>query len=134
MAEKRVFEIAKEQGLSSREVVARLKEAGLDVSAAASPVDEAAALKVLANGGAPKDEPKPISKRRKAAEEKAAANKAKAEADAKEAEEAEKERLAAVAEQATEDAQAEQEAKAAADAAAAQQAQAEADRAAAALR
>src|SRR3954470_23982435 len=53
MATKRVFEIAKEQGLSSREVVPRLKEAGLDVSAAASTVDEAEALKVLANGSGP---------------------------------------------------------------------------------
>jgi translation initiation factor IF-2 len=134
MAEKRVFEIAKEQGLSSREVVTRLKEAGLDVSAAASPVDEAAALKVLANGGAPKDEPKPISKRRKAAEEKAAAAKAQAEADAQEAREAEAERAAAENAQATEEAEAEAQAKADADAKARADAQAEADRAAAALR
>src|SRR3954452_13286652 len=59
MATKRVFEIAKEQGLSSREVVTRLKEAGLDVSAAASTVDEAEALKVLANGSGPAVEEKP---------------------------------------------------------------------------
>src|SRR5436190_13174270 len=59
MATKRVFEIAKDQGLSSREVVNRLKEAGLDVSAAASTVDEAEALKALANGSGPVVEEKP---------------------------------------------------------------------------
>src|SRR4051794_39817569 len=74
MATKRVFEIAKEQGLSSREVVARLKEAGLDVSAAASTVDEAEALKVLANGSGPAVEEKPPrSTRRRAAKPKAEA-------------------------------------------------------------
>src|SRR4051795_10354987 len=67
MATKRVFEIAKEQGLSSREVVTRLKEAGLDVSAAASTVDEAEALKVLANGSGPAVEEKPRPVRRRAA-------------------------------------------------------------------
>src|SRR5213083_195042 len=80
MATKRVFEIAKEQGLSSREVVTRLKEAGLDVSAAASTVDEAEALKVLANGAGPVVEEKPRPTRRRAtkkAEPKEEAPKAK---------------------------------------------------------
>ena len=43
MAEKRVFEIAKQHGLSSKQVVERLKEAGLDASNAASVVDADAA-------------------------------------------------------------------------------------------
>src|SRR3954468_20787514 len=71
MADKRVFEIAKDQGLSSREVVNRLKEAGLDVSAAASTVDEAEALKVLGNGAAPVVEEKPRPTRRRATKAKA---------------------------------------------------------------
>src|SRR3954451_14493255 len=72
MATKRVFEIAKEQGLSSREVVTRLKEAGLDVSAGASTVGEAEALKVLANGSGPAVEEKPPrSTRRRAPKPKA---------------------------------------------------------------
>src|SRR4051812_747121 len=85
MATKRVFEIAKQQGLSTREVVNRpkkagpppggggnrLKEAGLDVSAAASTVDEAEAMKVLGNGAAPVVEEKPRPTRRRATKAKA---------------------------------------------------------------
>ena len=41
MAKKRVHEIAKERGISSKEVLAVLQAAGLDVKAAASSVDEA---------------------------------------------------------------------------------------------
>jgi translation initiation factor IF-2 len=41
MAKKRVHEIAKEKGISSKEVLAILQKAGLDVKAAASSVDEA---------------------------------------------------------------------------------------------
>ena len=41
MAKKRVHEIAKEKGISSKEVLAVLQGAGLDVKAAASSVDEA---------------------------------------------------------------------------------------------
>jgi translation initiation factor IF-2 len=52
MAKKRVHEIAKEQGLTSKEVIARLQAAGLDVKAAASSVDEAVALKALDGDGA----------------------------------------------------------------------------------
>src|SRR3954470_6580309 len=40
MAKKRVHEIAKERGLSSKEVIAVLQKAGLDVKASASSVDE----------------------------------------------------------------------------------------------
>jgi translation initiation factor IF-2 len=41
MAKKRVHEIAKEKGIPSKEVIAKLQAAGLDVKAAASSVDEA---------------------------------------------------------------------------------------------
>jgi translation initiation factor IF-2 len=41
MAKKRVHEIAKERGIPSKEVIAKLQAAGLDVKAAASSVDEA---------------------------------------------------------------------------------------------
>lgn len=40
MAKKRVHEIAKERGISSKEVIAKLQAAGLDVKVAASSVDE----------------------------------------------------------------------------------------------
>ena len=41
MAKKRVHEIAKERGIPSKEVIAKLQAVGLDVKAAASSVDEA---------------------------------------------------------------------------------------------
>jgi translation initiation factor IF-2 len=44
---KRVHQIAKERGLPAREVLDRLKAAGIDVKAASSSVDEATALRVL---------------------------------------------------------------------------------------
>ncbi len=47
---KRVHEIAKERGLQPKEVLDRLKAAGIDVKAASSTVDEAAAQRVLGNG------------------------------------------------------------------------------------
>ena len=49
---KRVHEIAKERGLPAKEVLARLKAAGIEVKAASSSVDEEVAARVLANGGA----------------------------------------------------------------------------------
>ncbi len=56
MAKKRVHEIAKAQGLSSKELLAALKAAGVEAKAAASSVDEDAALKAIAtakgDGGA----------------------------------------------------------------------------------
>jgi translation initiation factor IF-2 len=54
MAKKRVHEIAKEQNLPTKEVIAKLQEAGLSVKAAASAVDENEARRILGgNGGAP---------------------------------------------------------------------------------
>jgi translation initiation factor IF-2 len=69
MAKKRVYEIAKERGLSSKELLAALQAAGVDVKAAASAVDEAEAAKVLSGNGAaaPSEQPE------KAESEKAAA-------------------------------------------------------------
>jgi len=49
---KRVHEIAKERGLPAKDVLARLKAAGIDVKASSSSVDEEVATRVLANGGA----------------------------------------------------------------------------------
>ena len=55
MAKKRVHEIAKAQGLSSKELLAALKSAGVEAKAAASSVEEADALKAIqaakADGG-----------------------------------------------------------------------------------
>jgi translation initiation factor IF-2 len=48
---KRVHEIAKERGLPPKDVLARLKAAGVDVKAASSSVDEQVAARILANGG-----------------------------------------------------------------------------------
>ena len=47
MAKKRVHEIAKAQGLQSKEVLAALKSAGIEAKAAASSVEEADALKAI---------------------------------------------------------------------------------------
>ena len=55
---KRVHEIAKERGLPAKDVLARLQAGGLDVKAASSAVDEAAALAVLGNGGGAPASPK----------------------------------------------------------------------------
>jgi translation initiation factor IF-2 len=49
---KRVHEIAKERGLPPKDVLARLKAAGVDVKAASSSVDEQVASRILTNGGA----------------------------------------------------------------------------------
>jgi len=51
VSKKRVHEIAKEAGVTSKELLAALQAAGLDVKAAASNVEEAEARKVLANLG-----------------------------------------------------------------------------------
>jgi translation initiation factor IF-2 len=50
MAKKRVHEIAKERGISSKEVLAVLQKAGLDVKAAASSVDEDDIKRAFSNG------------------------------------------------------------------------------------
>ena len=47
MAKKRVHEIAKAQGLTSKEVLAALNAAGIEAKAAASSVEEDVALKAL---------------------------------------------------------------------------------------
>src|ERR1700751_5595684 len=49
---KRVHQIAKERGLASKDLLERLRAAGIDVKAASSNVDEDVALKVLGNGTA----------------------------------------------------------------------------------
>ena len=55
MSKKRVHEIAKEHGLSSKELLERLQAAGVAAKAAASSVEEADALRVLAGNGASAD-------------------------------------------------------------------------------
>jgi translation initiation factor IF-2 len=52
MSKKRVHEIAKEHGLSSKELLEKLKAAGIEAKAAASSVEEDAALQVLGASGA----------------------------------------------------------------------------------
>ena len=54
---KRVHEIAKERGLSSKDVLERLRAAGVEVKAASSNVDEDVAHKVLSHGAAPAQAP-----------------------------------------------------------------------------
>ena len=67
MAKKRVHEIAKAQGVSSKELLAALKKAGVEAKAAASSVEEGEALKALGNGAkskpaAPQEAAKPAAK------------------------------------------------------------------------
>jgi translation initiation factor IF-2 len=50
MSKKRVHELAKEHGLSSKELLEKLKAAGIEAKAAASSVEEDAALKALGVG------------------------------------------------------------------------------------
>jgi translation initiation factor IF-2 len=100
MAKKRVHEIAKERGITSKEALAMLKQAGLEVTTASSSVDEAEAAKAFANGagatsapakaakgdGKPKAEAKPAADAKPAAEAKPSAKaeaKPAAEAQAK---------------------------------------------------
>ena len=49
---KRVHQIAKEHGLAAKEVLERLKAAGLQVKAVSSSVDEAEARRILGDGAA----------------------------------------------------------------------------------
>jgi translation initiation factor IF-2 len=51
VAKKRVHEIAKQQGLTSKEVLAALNAAGVEAKAAASSVEEEVAMKALAGDG-----------------------------------------------------------------------------------
>jgi translation initiation factor IF-2 len=57
MAKKRVHEIAKQQGITSKEALAALKQAGLEVTTASSSVEEAEAAKVFANGASATEAP-----------------------------------------------------------------------------
>lgn len=64
MSKKRLYEIAKELGKESKEVVARAKELGLDVKSHSSSVEEAVAAKIAASfksAAAPKVEAKPAT-------------------------------------------------------------------------
>ncbi len=71
MAKKRVHEIAKAQGVSSKELLAALKAAGVEAKAAASTVEEADALKAISaakgNGGAEATKKAPAPAPQKAA-------------------------------------------------------------------
>lgn len=64
MSKKRLYEIAKELGKESKEVVARAKELGLDVKSHSSSVEEAVAAKIAASfkpAATPKVEAKPAA-------------------------------------------------------------------------
>jgi len=65
VAKKRVHEIAKAQGVSSKELLAALKAAGVEAKAAASSVEEADALKAISaakgNGGAEATKKAPVA-------------------------------------------------------------------------
>ncbi|BDT65339.1 translation initiation factor IF-2 [Streptococcus parapneumoniae] len=64
MSKKRLYEIAKELGKESKEVVARAKELGLDVKSHSSSVEESVAAKIAASfkpAAAPKVEAKPAA-------------------------------------------------------------------------
>ncbi|HXV53504.1 MAG TPA: translation initiation factor IF-2 N-terminal domain-containing protein, partial [Solirubrobacterales bacterium] len=88
MARKRVHEIAKARGLTSKEVLAALNAAGIEAKAAASSVEEADALKALeaVNGGGASPaaaEPKEAAKPKREAQPKTEAAAPKREAQAK---------------------------------------------------
>src|SRR3982750_1490403 len=51
MAKKRVHEIAKQRGIPSKEVIAILQRAGLDVKTAAQSIDENDIAMAFSNGG-----------------------------------------------------------------------------------
>jgi translation initiation factor IF-2 len=75
VAKKRVHEIAKAQGLSSKELLAALQKAGVEAKAAASSVEEADALKALSGNGATAEKkaapkPSPAAKKPAAAAKK----------------------------------------------------------------
>jgi translation initiation factor IF-2 len=78
VAKKRVHEIAKARGLTSKEVIAALNAAGVEVKAAASSVEEDVAAKALADGAAPEAKP---AQKKAAAKEKPTAKKTEAKGD-----------------------------------------------------
>ena len=63
MSKKRLYEIAKELGKESKEVVARAKELGLEVKSHSSSVEADVAEKIVASfkPAAPKAEAKPVA-------------------------------------------------------------------------
>jgi translation initiation factor IF-2 len=67
MSKKRVHEIAKERGMSSKDVLTKLQAAGLDVSAPASTVEEADAARALSGNGAAEARPAAGGQARRAA-------------------------------------------------------------------
>src|SRR5436190_1868520 len=74
MAKKRVHEIAKEQGLTSKEVIKALTDAGVYVRAASSAVEERDIRRAFPNGAkaAPAPEPAPAPQESAVEEEPAA--------------------------------------------------------------
>ncbi len=85
MAIKRVHEIAKQRGVPSKEILAALKAAGLEVTTASSSVEEAEAAKVLGAGVASKSAAKAPAAKPAAAKKNTAATAKKPAAAAKEA-------------------------------------------------
>ena len=75
MAKKRVHEIAKKQGLTSKEVLAALNAAGIEAKAAASSVEEDVALEALKNADGAGETKPAAAKAEPASEEKAKAEK-----------------------------------------------------------
>ena len=73
MSKRRVHEIAKEAGVASKDLLAALQAAGIEVKAAASNVEEADAKKVLASLGGKSGEKKPAAKPKAPAKPKAEA-------------------------------------------------------------
>jgi len=57
MSKKRIHEIAKEQGLSSKELLEKLHAAGVEAKTASSSVEETAVIRALGAGGAPATPP-----------------------------------------------------------------------------
>src|SRR3954462_8360814 len=84
MARKRVHEIAKERGITSKEALEVLRTAGLDVKVAASSVEEEEAARAFGNG-AGASAPAPVAEDAAPAKPKAAKAKAKPKPDAKDA-------------------------------------------------
>ncbi|HEX2467292.1 MAG TPA: translation initiation factor IF-2 [Solirubrobacterales bacterium] len=84
MSKKRVHEIAKAKGLTSKEVIAALKRAGIEVTAAASSVEEEVALKALDGAdGAGSDQAEQSTQKPAASKQEAPPKQAPAEASAK---------------------------------------------------
>src|SRR3954467_8973924 len=69
MPKKRVHEIAKEQGITSKEVLAAFKDAGVYVKAASSTVEERDIRRAFPNGAPAKPAAEPEPAKEKAAEE-----------------------------------------------------------------